>query len=442
MPSMQLSRRELMTGTVVCVTGGISGCTVLTSGPDPEPLPDATLGPDDWPASGYDARNSRYNADASPPRSEPTPRWTRDFQYCHEPFIRGTRVVLNAGDRTLGLRATDGEEVWQSDSEPWGFETPTLGADRAYATGVDCAFGVDLDSGEETWHGQPCHGANTASGTIANGRLYLEYGGYFSALDAAGRVTWASSHDAQGSPAVTEQTAYVATVFTVEAVDLTTTANEWPWEDQDDDEPAHARRSAATKWSVPPESRITGPRILRSPAVSEASVYVTVEPDEQPGGELRALTRDTGEERWAISSPPDRQPGEEPEDAPDPVGRPVAPVVTDDIVVTALGDRRLRALSHSGATVWTRELEHEITDIIGVGNTIIAAAHDRSEEKTAPEHAALRAFDLESGDQLWGLAFQDHVEGLAAAGGTIYTTVVVDRQEEGDVAEKRLVAFA
>jgi outer membrane protein assembly factor BamB len=441
MPSIQRSRRNFLTGTAVCVTGGIAGCTVLAGGPDPEPLPDATPGVDDWPATGYDARNSRYNAGASPPRSKPTPQWTHDFPYCHKPFIRGTRVVLNAGDRTVGLRATDGEQVWRSDSKPWGFETPTLGPDRAYATGVDCVFGVDLDSGDETWHGQPCHGANTVSGMIANGRLYLEYGGYFSALDAAGRVTWASRHDAQGSPAVTEQTAYVTTVFTVAAVDLTATANEWPWEDRDDDEPAHATRSEATKWSVPSESRITGPRIRRSPAVSGASVYMTVERDDQPGGELRALTRDTGEERWAISSPPDRQPGEEPGTAPGPVGRPVAPVVTDDSVVTALGDRRLRALSHGGATAWTRALEHEITDVIGAGTTIIAATHDRSVETTAPEHTALRAFDLESGDRLWELTFKDHVEGLAAAGDTIYTTVVINRQEDGDIGDKRLVAF-
>lgn len=441
MPSTRLSRRKVLTGTAACLTGGIAGCTALTDGSVPEPLPDATPGSDDWPASGYDARNSRYNAGASPPRSEPTPRWTRDFAACHEPLVRGTRVVLNAGEHTVGLRATDGERVWQSDSEPWGFETPTLGSDRAYVTGVDCAFGVDLDSGDETWHGQPCHGANTASGTIANGRLYLEYGGYFSALDAAGRVRWASRHDAQGSPAVTDQTAYVATVFTVEAVDLTATAREWPWDDPDDDEPAHAARGAATNWSVPPESRVTGPRIRRSPAVSEAVVYATAERDDRPGGELRALARDTGEERWTISAPPDRRPGAEPSDAPDPVGRPVAPVVTDDGVVTALGDRRLRALAHDGATDWTRELDHEITDVVGAGNTVVAATHDRSVATTAPEHAALQAFDLESGDRLWALAFEDHVEGLAVAGGTIYTTVAIDRREDGDVTDKRLVAL-
>jgi len=441
MPSRQLSRRDFLTATAVGVTGGLAGCTALAGGPDPEPVPDATPGADDWPASGYDARNSRYNADASPPRSEPTPRWTHEFPYCHQPVVRGTRVVVNAGHHTVGLRATDGERVWQSDSEPWGYETPTLGADRAYATGVDCAFGVDLEGGEEDWHGQPCHGANTASGTIANGRLYLEYGGYLSALDATGRVTWASRHDAQNSPAVTEETAYVATAFTVEAVDLTTTASEWPWEDPDDDEPAHATQAKATTWSVPPEARTTGPRVRQSPAVSGESVYVTLERDDRPGGELRALARDTGDERWAISSPPDRRPGEEPTDAPDPVGRPVSPVVTDDRVVTALGDRKLRALSHDGTVEWTRDFDHVVTNVVGAGSTGIAITHDRSVETTAPDHAALRAFDLASGDQLWEVTFTDHVDGLAVAGGSIYTTVVTGRRDDGDMAGKRLVAF-
>ncbi len=441
MSTLQLSRRKLLTGAAACVTGGSAGCTAIAGGPNPKPLPEVAPGPDDWPASGYDAQNTRYNAGASPPRTEPTPRWTRNFSNCQEPVVRSNRVVLNADQRTVGLRATDGERVWQSDSEPWGYETPTLGAERAYATGVDCAFGVDLVSGEESWHAQPCHGANTASGTIANGRFYLEYGGFFSALDRTGRVTWASPHDAQGSPTITEQTAYVATVFTVEAVDLTTTAHEWPWEDRDDDEPPYATRSDATKWSVPPESRVTGPRIYRSPAVAGASVYLTIERQEEPGGELRAVTRDTGEERWRISSPPDRQPNEERRDAPDPVGRPVAPVVTKDRVITALGDRQLLGLSHGGELEWTKEFNQEVTNVVGAGDTIFAATHDRSAETNEPEHATLLAFDLATGDQLWQLAFDDHIEGLAVAGGTIYTTVISNRRQEGDIAEKRIVAL-
>lgn len=441
MPSTHLSRRAVLRSVGVGTAVGLAGCTALAGGPDVEPIPDATPGPDDWPTSGYDARNSRYNAGAAPPRSAPTPRWTRDFPFCHEPVVRGTRVVLNVGERTVGLRTTDGEQVWQSDSEPWGYPTPTLGTGRAYVTGPECAFGVDLDSGEETWRGRPCHGANTASGTLANGRLYLEYGGYFSALDGAGRITWASPHDAQGSPAVAGETAYVATVFTAEAVDLTADATEWPWEDPDDDEPAHATERAATDWSVPVEARVPGPRVYRSPAVSGATVYVTVEREDRPGGELRALTRDTGEERWTVASPPERRPGESPADAPEPVGRPVAPVVTDDLVVTALGDRRLQAVTHGGDAEWTKQLDGEVTDLAGGGRTLLAVVHDRSVETTAPGHAALVAFDLGSGNRLWERAFADHVEGLAVAGGTVYATVVTERDADGDVGSERLLAL-
>lgn len=391
--------------------------------------------------NGYDARNSRYNAGAAPPRSKPSVRWTRKFRFCHEPMIRGTRVVVNADDHMVGLRATDGEQVWKSDSKPWGYPTPTLGTDRAYVTGQDCVFGVDLDSGKETWHGRPCHGANTASGTLANGRLYLEHGGYFSALDATGHVTWASPHDAQGSPAVGGETAYVATVFTAEAVDLTASANEWPWEDPDDDTPAHASESKATKWSVPADGSIAGPRVYRSPAVSDATVYVTVEHENQPGGELRALRRNTGEKQWKIASPPEQRSVESPADAPDPVTRPTAPVVTDDLVVTSLGDRRLQAVTHSGESKWVNQLDRSVTELAGAGDTLLAVTHDRSVEATAPGHATLAAFDLESGQPVWELRFADHAEGIAVAGGTVYVTVVAERQGDRDITRERLVAL-
>lgn len=435
-----MRRRALLAGLAVG-TAGVAGCGALAGGSAPEPLPSATPGPADWPASGYDATNRRYNPDAAVARTEPTARWTREFRSCHEPFVRGDRVVLNADNRMLGLRTSDGEPQWRSASEPWGFETPVLGAERAYVTGTDCVFGVDLETGEETWHGRPCHGANTASPTLADGRLYLEYGGYFSALDATGQVTWASRHDARGSPAVDDEMAYVATAFTVEAVDLTAAAREWPWEDRDDDEPPHADREAATAWSVPPEKSTIGPRIYRSPAVTDDTVYATFERDDRPGGELRALARDTGDERWSVASPPEREVGEPPRDGPEPVGSPVAPVVTDELVVTALGDRHLRAFTHGGDGTWTEPLDREVTDLVGAGDTLLAVTHDRSVETTASGHAALAAFDRQDGSRLWSLTFPDHVEGLAVAGESVYATVVTDRRSDGSVDGMRLLAL-
>lgn len=65
-----------------------------------------------------------------------------------------------------------------------------------------------------------------------------------------------------------------------------------------------------------------GPRVYRSPVVSGAPVYVTIEHEDRPGGELRALTRDTGEERWRVASSPESRLGESSQDAPEPVSPP------------------------------------------------------------------------------------------------------------------------
>ena len=438
------SRRALLRSGAVAAAAGLAGCSALAGAPDPVPLPDATPGPDDWPGRGYDARNTRYSADAEPPRSEPTPRWTREFRFCHEPVVRGTRLVLNTGNEdreyTVGLRTTDGSEVWRSESEPWGYPTPTLGAERAYVTGPDCAFGIDLETGEETWRGQPCHGANTAGGTVADGRLYMEYGGYFSALDGTGRVRWATSHDAETPPAVVGDTAFVATVFTVAALDLTATARELPWEDLDDDQPAHAKREAAGRWMDPPAASNVGPRFHHAPAVDGSLVFATATGDE--GGELRALARADGTERWTVSSPPSPRAGEESREAPDPVNDPVPPVVADDRVVTCLGDRQVLALDRGGTVQWTRTLEHSVTGLAGAGETLLAVTHDRSIERSGEGHGGLVALDLGSGEPRWSLSFDDHVSGVTPAGGTVYATVVVDRRNGGTVSTERLLALS
>lgn len=441
MPTSDFSRRRFLSSLTSGAVVGLAGCSTIERGPEVESIPDATPGPDDWPTSGYDARNSRYNANASPPRSNPTERWNRDCHYCHTPMVRGSRVVVNADDSTMGIRATDGEQVWESVSEPWGYPTPMLGTKRAYVTGPDCVFGVDLENGEETWQGEPCIGWNSSSGTLANGQFYLQYGGYFSALDATGRVMWASPHDAQGSPAVLGDTAYVATAFTAEAVDLTAAANEWPWEDPDDDEPPHASEDASTDWSVPATAGVAGQRVYWSPSVSGASVLFVVERHNQAGGELRSVMRDTGVAEWKISSLSGRQSNESTRDAPDPVGRPTPPVVTEDLVLSALGDRQLLAANHLGEIEWALQLDREVIELAGGGDVLLAITHDRTIESTKPGHAALEAFDVESGSRLWKRVFEDHVEGLAIAGGTVYVTVVTERRADDDVVGQRLIAL-
>lgn len=138
---------------------------------------------------------------------------------------------------------------------------------------------------------------------------------------------------------------------------------------------------------------------------------------------------------WAASL------GDSRRDAPDPVGRPIPPVITDDLVLAAFGDRQLVAVNHLGKFEWTRQLAHEVTELAGAGDTALAITHDRTVESTQPGHAALEAFDITTGQRLWARAFEDHVDGLAVAGGSVYATVVTERRADDDVIGQQLIAL-
>jgi outer membrane protein assembly factor BamB len=144
----------------------------------------------------------------------------------------------------------------------------------------------------------------------------------------------------------------------------------------------------------------------------------------------------------ADATPPEREVGEEPESASGPVSDPVAPVVTGDLIVAALGDRRLRAVTRGGETEWTRTLDREVVDLVGGGGMVVAATHDPAVERTAPSHGRLAAFDIADGLRRWTLEYEDHVENHAVAGGTVYVTRVVERDADGDVIRQELLALS
>lgn len=74
--------------------------------------------------------------------------------------------------------------------------------------------------------------------------------------------------------------------------------------------------------------------------------------------------------------------------------------------------------------------------------SLVAITHDRSVEESAPGHGALVGLDLAAGNRLWSVTYDDHVAGLAVAGGTVYATVVTDRDADCDVVGKRLLALS
>jgi len=128
-------------------------------------------------------------------------------------------------------------------------------------------------------------------------------------------------------------------------------------------------------------------------------VYATLEYENRPGGELRALARNGGEERWAIAAPPQRQPGGSLEVAPDPVGKPAPPVVTPDLIVTALSDRRIQAVTHGGEAEWSVTMGRGVGELAGAGETLVVVTHDQSVEDTAPDHVTIKAFNPTDGSQ-------------------------------------------
>jgi len=83
-----------------------------------------------------------------------------------------------------------------------------------------------------------------------------------------------------------------------------------------------------------------------------------------------------------------------------------------------------------------------VTDLAGAGDMLVAVTHDRSVEESAPGHGALVGIDLASGERRWSRSYDDHVSGLAVAGGTVYATVVTDRDADGDMVGKRLFALS
>ncbi|PSQ01248.1 hypothetical protein BRC89_00085 [Halobacteriales archaeon QS_4_70_19] len=92
------------------------------------------------------------------------------------------------------------------------------------------------------------------------------------------------------------------------------------------------------------------------------------------------------------------------------------PAVTEDLVVTSLGDRQVVALDHGGEIQWTRRFDRSVIELAGAGDTAVALTHDRSVEETAEGHGGIVALDLASGSRLWGLDFEDHIPGLTRAG--------------------------
>ncbi|MFC4357627.1 PQQ-binding-like beta-propeller repeat protein [Halobium salinum] len=416
------------------VAGGAVVAGTDTTALDPEPIPEPPSGPAAWPQRGHDARNTYYNPGASPPRSTPEREWATEPGVGGTPVVTGDRVVA-VGDDVLRAWAPDGTEAWSVDVETLGHRSPVAGGDTAYLLGGDLFAGYALTDGAETWRAENQRLVNTGTSTVAAGRLVLPYYGV-SALDATGRVAWHTWYgDVKGHPAVDDGTVYVSAYPEVAALDLGSVAIEWPWEDRDEDWPPSIPKERSTRWEfTPPGWTLGDPAPTFSPALTDDLAVVGYHRDR--AGTVRAFDRETGELRWSVDDVATTD--TEADGGAETGGRLHAPpVVTDDAVLLAAADGTLRCLGHDGRRRWR-------TDLDGVpgfwarpaagGDTVVVPTVEPRED--GPEPSTVEAFDVDTGDRLWGLSFAASVRGLSVAESRLYATVPTD----GGMPT-RLVAF-
>lgn len=101
-----------------------------------------------WPTPGYGARNTRYNPDASPPRSAPTTEWSAPVPGVVSSVVVGPELVYASSDEATVAVAPDGTEQWRV--EVGGGLTYVEG--RLYVS-AEPLVALDAESGDEIWRG-------------------------------------------------------------------------------------------------------------------------------------------------------------------------------------------------------------------------------------------------------------------------------------------------
>lgn len=447
-----VSRRAAAATLATGVVGSLAGCTGLSgvATRSHEPLPDATPASTDWPFLRYDARNTGWNDGAEPPTDEPSVRWSRDVGWGFTPLVRDGRVVVGTYDGIGVYRTDDGGRVWLAGPDP-NYREPSLGARRVYAPGNEGGVrGFDLATGEATWTQEHPIGANTDAPTVAGGKLVIDAGNV-GVYDATGTRTWSTYCANVGPiPAVVDggRTAFVAPFDAVAALDLTAPAREWPWEDPDGEEPPRASRERAYRWSAGAPEAIA--RIRHSPTVLDGvgdsggrrgghrTVYALVERIGR--ATLRAHAPDTGERRWQFTAGEGENGGF------------ATPTVTngervffgaDDGVVYAIPadgglpdpDGSSVAPRDEPVPEWSRAFDALPNRLAGAGRTLLVGTY-RDGGPTS-----LYALDAGSGRARWRVRYDDELRGLSAAGGTVYATVVTERDADGDIVGTTLYAY-
>jgi len=317
----------------------------------------------DWPMARYDAAGTGYNPDASGPKADPRVAWAGDLE------------------RTGGL-------------EP----DPPVVVDGTVYAGTENLFALDAATGDVRFSYDD-YGVSHSSPTCATTSIYrtktlaISSPGRVVGLNAGGGMALFGVHAGKqrwrGPGAEPEPSVFgpskapppVTVDETVYAVAPTTS-----------DIVALEADNGRERWQRRFPTGDTGGTAFR-PAVNDDTVYVTGWPSD-----VAAFDADTGSQRWNESL-------DETE-----INRPPTATETGVVVPTRHG---VTLYEDSGDVRWTRNFEGNAT--VGAA----AVAGDRVFVTDGDE--SLYALDLETGDDIWSVAFP-HEATPAVADGVVYVT--------------------
>ncbi|NGM68696.1 PQQ-binding-like beta-propeller repeat protein [Natronolimnobius sp. AArcel1] len=335
-----MRRRQVLAAVAGTGTVTLAGCLEDECPPraDAEPLPAG------WPMAGFDAANASIGADDEPSSAvnddngdgdslEPD-----DIEHWHVELWEQADDGINGG---TSAPVVDGERVYVSYGLPGGWNRESDG-------GVLLA--LEESTGELEWEYTLAERAGGAPVRVGDGVLVGSADGTLARLEAeTGEPEWTTDlGDAVRTPAVADGWCYVQTDDgRVHAIDAATGERCW-------DARAGGLRE---RVGFGDEYEATG-----RPAISDDAVVVTTGVDDgsRSSGLVRALERDTGEERWTM----------------DLEGRstPRSPVIGDGVVY-AVGDERLHAVNLAdGTREWTFATGYTTSAPAVDDNTVYVAA--------------------------------------------------------------------
>jgi|GEM_PF-2336615 len=172
------SRRRVLQLGAAAGTFALAGCLEgnrSARAPAQRRIEHATQPPDGtWPSAGYDARNTRTNPSASPPRSDPAAVWSAPLSGVVSALVVGPEYVYASTDAETVALARDGDEGWRVGV---GGDALAYHAGRVYVSG-DTLRALDATSGAERWRsftGDASPGAvYETSGTVyVTGRTHV-----------------------------------------------------------------------------------------------------------------------------------------------------------------------------------------------------------------------------------------------------------------------------